>query len=309
MNRRADERGTTIMKTHRKILAVLPLAILAGCAVDAGDKGQEPEPNVTVDQALTTFEFDSRAVSTHPRAEIPSDRLSVKAFDSGNVIGRLIGSTEPFDRKSLLGTRVEYGSASWSLEEDPMSGQIFALKTKEPGPAVTLDEAKLQSMAISRLAAFGIPTTEIGRIRQTASMLQDQDGTVMGTPEIHRYKTFVWRAINGVPVQGHRAVISHAPDGSFHKALVRWPALASSGHKLRTSWGVAEIEKYAGAYLAREGETTGKVKLLWKYVATPTSSGEVVLTLKVSARMGGTVSLKTGVAEEPREVEVDVGAL
>jgi hypothetical protein len=53
----------------------------------------------------------------------------------------------------------------------------------------------------------------------------------------------------------------------------------------------------------RAGESTGRVTLRWKYVPTALASGEVVLTLKVSAHLAGDAT------EEPRVIDVDVQAL
>ena len=85
-------------------------------------------------------------------------------------------------------------------------------------------------------------------------MRQSEEDGVRGAPSVHRNKTFVLRGFNGVPVQGHRAVVTHSPDGVIHRALVRWPALAPSGHALRTSLTTAQISLRAIQALEAEGE-------------------------------------------------------
>jgi len=125
-------------------------------------------------------------------------------------------------------------------------------------------------------------------------------------PKIHRYKTFVLRGINGIPIQGNRAVITHQLDGSFQRALVKWPPLAAAGHKLATTLTVAEIEQRAAAALRDAGESSGAVPLRWKYVPTLLDSGEITLELVASARVKSKQHEKF--TEEPREIDVPVDA-
>ncbi len=185
---------------------------------------------------------------------------------------------------------------------------MLVLRKTPSGPRTSPDQALLQRSALARLNRWGIPSSEVGAVLQRTTMRDDLDGTTASAPEVHRYKTFVFRAINGVEVQGHRAVVTHTLDGTFNRALIRWPALAASGHRLRTPLRAPDIERRAAEALIAEGERGGSVQLRWKYVATPLTNGEVTLTLKASAIMGPELT-QGGAAEEPREIEIDVGAL
>ena len=118
------------------------------------------------------------------------------------------------------------------------------------------------------------------------------------------HKTFVFRQVLGVPVEAHRAVVTHALDGTFQRALIKWPALAASGHLLHTRLSRAEIERLALDALAREGVTDGAIALRWRYVATPTTTGEVVLRLSVAARVPSVSGIEAD--SEPRDIDVDV---
>ncbi len=89
---------------------------------------------------------------------------------------------------------------------------------------------------------------------------------------------------NDVRKLGAEQIPSHALDGTFQRALIKWPALAPSGHLLHTRLSRAEIERLALDGLARENVTDGAIALRWRYVATPTPTGEVVLRLSVAAR-------------------------
>ena len=65
--------------------------------------------------------------------------------------------------------------------------------------------------------------SETGRVLQRKSLSQDADGTALSAERVHRYKTFVYRALNGVPVEGHRAVVTHGLDGSFVRDMLEDP--------------------------------------------------------------------------------------
>lgn len=286
-------------KTLIGLLLSLPLGVLSGCAAEA--------PVASASQALGGFTFDSRAIAAAPPATLPAATLPRTAFEDAEIIRSLIQTTESFAPGERSGDVVEMDSASWMYQKLQGRGMLLVQRTADPGPAAPQDDAVMQRLAIGRLAAWGLPQAEIGRVLQRRGLQQDGDDRGLSPPAVHRYKTFVMRAVNGVPVEGHRVTLSHAADGAFQRALVNWPPLASAGHRLTSRLSVAEIEQRAARALAAEGETDGAVKLRWKYTAEPTTSGEAVLTLKVSARMGAVRNREY--TEEPREVSVLVDAL
>lgn len=292
------------MKTIRKtLMVILPLALLAGC---------EAQPSVgETDTAVQKqegagFTFDTTGIARPPSGGIPTDQLTTRAFDD-SMIGRgLIETTESFEPGMRLGELSEMVSKSWKFEKSLADGAVLVLKTAAPGePLPVVDEAVLQRSATARLGAWGIPSSEIGRVLQLRTLAQDADGTAVDKERVHRYKTFVFRAINGVPVEGHRAVVTHGLDGSFGRALIKWPAFAAKGHLLHSRMGTTDIQDRALAALKAEGETAGLVRLRYKYVPTQLTSGEVVLTLKVGARL---LPDRTSANTEAREIDVDVDA-
>ncbi|MBL8955130.1 MAG: hypothetical protein JNK82_30415 [Myxococcaceae bacterium] len=126
-------------------------------------------------------------------------------------------------------------------------------------------------------------------------------------PELHSYKTFIARSVNGIPVQGHRAVLTHAKDGSLRKVLVAWPALATTGHRLTSRLSLTQVKTRAATTLVREGARPGAAALSWRYLPQPAANGEVTLKLVAIARVPGKANAD-GTVEEPRIVEVDVDA-
>lgn len=295
----------------KKLLCTLvPLAaLLAGCAVESPQTGDEDAPNAGVDQALTAFEYDTTALTKiTPPATIPAAHLTLDKLDELNIAVALLGTTEKPERVDALGGRQAFKTLSWDLEKDSLSGRVLAVSTKESGPAVKLDEPTLQRLALDRLAKFGIGSGEIGRVLQRRGMLQDFDGATPDAPVVQSYKTFVFRAIGGVPVAGHRAVITHGVDGVVRRVLTKWPALAAKGHLMKTALGLADIQARATTALARNGESKGKVFLFWQYKPVVTETGEVTLKLMAGARMRS-VTGTDGITEEPRTIDVDVSAL
>lgn len=285
---------------------VLPLLTALGCAVEGADS--MPEQNAQIEQtaqtaqALSGFTFDSRALAATPPATLPTGLLSLSAFSDDMVVRALVQTTESFTPGMRVGTMTEMVSANYKFEKDAQSGAILVLRTTPTGAAAPQDEAALQRSAVSRVGLFGIRSPEIGRTLQRRTLQQTQDDKTEA-PELHRYKTFMFRAINRIPVEGHRAVITHATDGSFVRAFLKWPAVATSGHLLTTPLAPAEIERRAITALNAEGETKGSVRLSYKYVPTQLASGEVVLTLKASARLAASAA-----AQEAREIDVDIDA-
>ncbi|MCP3168524.1 hypothetical protein [Myxococcus qinghaiensis] len=293
------------MKTQLiRFLTALPLAAALGC--DSPVPVVDPvEPQTQVASATTTgFVFDTTLIATPPTGGIPTDLLPRTAFNDSVLQGALVGSTETFTTTGTLGSRKDLESRTWTLENDPSEGQALVLNKLGSGPAVPQEPAVMQRTAIARLQRWGIPTSEMGQVLQVKSYLETEETGVTAVPELHRYKTFVMRAINGIRVQGHRAVVSHGVDGTFQRALISWPALARTGHLLRTRLSTADIQQRATAALVAEGETTGAVRLSWKYVPTRLATGDWALTLVVGASMAaGTGTTHT---EEPRVIDVDV---
>ncbi|MFY2559454.1 hypothetical protein ACN469_17610 [Corallococcus terminator] len=293
------------MKTQLiRFLTALPLTAMLGC--DSAVPVVEPVDTETQAASATTtgFVFDTTLIATPPTGGIPTDLLPRTAFNDSVLQGALVGTTETFTTTAQLGSRRDLESSTWTLENDASEGQVLVMNKLGSGPAVEQVPAVMQRTAIARLQRWGIPTSEIGPVLQVKSYLETEQPGVAAVPELHRYKTFVMRAINGIRVEGHRAVVSHGVDGTFQRALISWPPLARTGHLLRTRLSTADIQERARAALVAEGETTGAVRLYWKYVPTQLATGEWALTLEVGASMAaGTGTTHT---EEPRIVDVDV---
>ena len=284
---------------------LLPLLFAAGCGVDPNAL---PELQDDSDRGANAgFTWDTTKLTAIPAGSIPAGRLGLAAFDTNTVARMLINTNEDFVQVQSAGGRIEMDSASFHHSSHLARGLVLAVSKLPEGPASAQDEAALQSRALQRLQGWGIGSGELGAVWQRRLVGAGEESGVRGAPARLAYKTFVNRAVLGVPVAGHRAVVTHGLDGSFRRALVKWPALAAAGHLLHTQLTTSQIKTRATQLLGANRYTSGKVRLRWKYLATEGESGEAVLKLVVGARIVGPVD--GDVAGEPEELDVDVSAV
>ena len=83
-----------------------------------------------------------------------------------------MGTTELFTVAGVVGSRRELESQPWKLETHPTAGRALVLSKVESGPATPQELALLQRQALARLQRWGIPTSELGPIRQMQSFIQ-----------------------------------------------------------------------------------------------------------------------------------------
>ncbi|HVG60611.1 MAG TPA: hypothetical protein VNA24_18780 [Hyalangium sp.] len=299
------------MKTYIRVATLALSALLqtqctpASTAPSASTPSLDEQPLAQAQQSLVTV--DSSNLFEVPSAGLPENRLTFSAFSNANISRNLIQTSEPFTLADAWGSRTRWASGNWAYEVDASKGQLLALKQTPNGEPAPQDEQRLANLALARLNAFGIPREEIGPILQRQLFTDEMDETGQhGSPELFNYKTFFFRAINGIRVAGHRAVVTHDLDGTSYRMLVSWPVLASSGHLLHTRLSRTQIEERALKALAEEGVTSGEAVLEWRYYPTTMSTGEVALTLQVEARVPAPPSTE---GSEPLVVVVNVDPL
>jgi hypothetical protein len=237
-------------KRNQWVLWVLPLSFAVGCGAPEPTEGDPAEaaevaeatPAIAVDVSELAPLANKVMVGGDAPAAVPAERLSLEVFRPEAASARLLQTAERLSLVQAVGDRLSLESESWSLEADAAGSVLAVRKPRIAGPAEPLDEAALAESAIARLGVWGVPEGEMGRVLQRKAMVQSREDGVAAAPALYAHKTFVFRAIGGIEVQGHRAVITHAPDGVLERVLVRWPALAASGHALRTPLGLPEIE-------------------------------------------------------------------
>jgi len=271
-------------------------------------------PVTPVPPGESEYRFDTSKLTAPPPDRLPSPLLTRSAFEEANITQAFAEKLPSTSKPMQLGpSRIVVLSDEWRIEREPEEGEPGRVTDATPPQyrprENKLDEAKAKSMALERLTRFGVPAGEIGQIASLELVSQDLDGDSLRPEDVEliSYKTLVYRAINGVPVQGHRAVVTYWPDGSLKRTLAHWPAIASRGNQLSTKRSVAEITGRATSVLAREGVARGsRASLRWKYVPVKQENGEVTLRLVAAARVPVQEELAAGAFAEPREFEVPV---
>lgn len=232
---------------------------------------------------------------------LPAKSVRAAAFDPKPIAIAFSKSQETFQLRAATVQRQMHESASFKLLRVPQQGAFVLAKKVVADGVFSGSEATLAQAARASLRTWGIDDGEVGTVLSRKVLSQEEEPTGVEAPKLHRYKTFVERAIGGISVVGHRAVITHGKDGNFARATVVWPPLAASGHKLATRLSVDTISDRAKSALATHGVSSGSARLRYKYIATVNDSGEAVLRLAVGARV------KSGDGEA-HEVDVEVDA-
>lgn len=292
--------------TYNQLLGSIFLSLcFAGCAADASipDSPEAPESAAP----LAQYTYDTSDLALPLPTEVPSKRLGTASFDPSVIASSLLRTEERFNLTAQQGERARSESQSYTLEVNSVAGQLLILSKLRSGPAAQLQPVELTQQSLSRLTGWGLGSDELGAVLQRRTLRDDMNSGQATGPVLHRHKTFVLRALGGIPVQGHRAVLTYTPDGAFHRALIIWPPLATAGHALSSPLSIDEIKVRADSALRMEGIASGPVKLSWKYLPTVGSAGEATLRLVVAAHVRGRVQT-TGLGEEAREIDVDVSA-
>ena len=284
---------------------LLPTAL---CSLLAAGCGVAPEAQLDdgVRHSNASFSFDTSRLTPIPAGTIPAVRLPLAAYDRTAVQGALIQTEEAFSPTISVGGREEFDSNSFSYSTDRSRGMVLAVNKLPERAPIPQDESLLQRNALTRLEGWGVGSGEIGEVWQRRLVGTAEDSGRVGATARVAYKTFVNRAILGVPVSGHRAVVTHGLDGSFRRVLGKWPALAASGHLLHTRLTTTDIINRATTALTAAGYTDGVIRLSYKLMATELTNGEAVLKLVVAAR---TSTARATGPDEPFEVDVDVDAI
>lgn len=286
----------------------LPLvlgALAAGCADPSPERGTIVEPLA----GWTEQMLDITALTPIPPGGIPTPRTPLSAFTIANTAQQLLTTDESFTMLPAPAPGdVIAESTGWAIHQ--RGGALVAIATTPSGPPIAVSPPALLADARARLAAFGLADGEIGAIHQSELRWQDRDANrTLGAVQGGVWKTFVERTVLGVPIAGHRAVITHGVDGELRKALVIWPALAASGHRLHTTDTVAQIKSNAVAALDASNLPPSTAILAWSYVAAAQPSGEVTLTLVVTADVPASSLESDEIQELGEQVTVAVTAM
>ncbi|MCC6811575.1 MAG: hypothetical protein IT381_29360 [Deltaproteobacteria bacterium] len=245
--------------------------------------------------------IDRSALVKASAVALPLKSVTAAAFEAKPIAVAFSKSQETFQLRAADAQRQIYESVGFKLLRISRQGAFVLAKKVVADGVFAGSEATLAQTARASLKAWGIDDGEVGRVLSRKVLSQEEEPTGVSLPKLHRYKTFIERAIGGVSVIGHRAVITHGKDGAFARATVVWPPLATAGHRLATRLSVDAISDRAKGALAAHGIAAGNARLRYKYLPTLNASGEAVLLLAV----GANVDSGDG---EAHEVDVEIDA-
>lgn len=303
------------MRASNKMWAVAVMGLVAACGVvgcaeepeSPADEAAEVTGPAVKEELVGGWTLDVTGLQSIPALAAPRARLLPEAIDAGRVQRDLLRADGLLSRTGQVSSRSRFESSAFAIEVDPVKGTVLAIRKDAPARAGEVDEANLARDARERLHDFGIPDEEIdGAVTRELLGQDDTRDTKAGAPRLVAYKTFVTRGFGGVRVPGHRAVVTHDPDGTLRKVLVKWPALSEGGHRLRTPLSLDAIKERVASRLQETGRPQGRATLGWMQEPSVDASGAVRLTLKVAARLP---AIDHGeVVEEPEIEAIDVDA-
>ena len=274
-----------------------------GIADDGAFEADTPEGlRLTSVQKSTSVSLQVSQL-VRPTEALPTVRLERAAFEAPSVASAFGKTTEPFTAVSGSDNSEVFESSSFRLLRASRHGLLLLTRKASILGSFVGSQAALSTAARASLQQWGVSDGEVGTVLSRRVLSHD---TGEAAPRVHRYKTFIQRSIGGVPVIGHRAVISYGRDGSFARALLVWPPLASTGHKLSSKLTDAQIGERATAALIAHGVASGTARMRYKYAATLNEKGEASLRLLVGVRVKGTSTAEAG--SESHEVDVEVDA-
>lgn len=208
-------------------------------------------------------------------------------------IERILPSGELFSPTLYYLSGEETTSNSFQLEIGRTRGSFFLTLRDDVIPrkplAVTGGDSAVLLDARNRLKSLGFATAETsGAFVRHLKRFSHPVGSNEERVQVVSTKVFVDRTLGGIEVNGSRAVLTYDATGSFRRVIGRWPTLAASGHRLKTTLSIAQISDAVAKQLASMpsiSSPTQPIPLRSLYTANPQPDGKVVLQLSVEATL------------------------
>lgn len=286
-------------------LGVALVAFAAGCS---GSEGPSEEGVATPVVAEDTFEESALGSLPGEMTITASGSFDARASLSAQGLPGLLGEPGLSVKQAPSGA-IHGESARLVVEADPADGRFLVLYKDEAlaleAPAASVEDAALEGRSRELVRSLGVPEEELGRVTQTAVLSESAGETgAPSAPSVHSYKTFIERAVRGVPVLGSRIVISYDTAGRLRRVVGTWPTLAADGHRATTSLPLATVEARVKDRLASQGLSGRAVRARYVYVPVANADGTVTLGLHAEARVPADRS--GGRASSPQAVLVSL---
>ena len=107
------------MNSKKRIIALMSFMFLTGCgAVEEMVEGDEDPPNAVSQEALTSFELDSSALTLKPSDALPELKFNATRFSEANIASSLL-KTQQRPLKVVAPGKLEmFKTNDWEFEKD-----------------------------------------------------------------------------------------------------------------------------------------------------------------------------------------------
>jgi hypothetical protein len=224
------------------------------------------------------------------KLDIPVDRDRYAIENISEFLG------EPYTLEGASPDGSSWGStAGFNFITAPEQG-VLMIQRKAGMPADTAirpDKTKvkgdLKFRSANWLSKFGIRKAEVGDMSVHTVMKSFKTGSsdkAEVKTDVHAYKVFIERKLNGLPVLGSRAVLTYDQNGLLKKSILNWPRLAESGHTLTSSLDkqriIELVAKHPAIVAGAKGRETN-IPVRLAYQPFEAGHGQVALKLVAEA--------------------------
>lgn len=203
-----------------------------------------------------------------------------KKTEDQKLFGRFLASGSA--PTLTIGGQQQFLSSAWKIDRDAQLGRIFARRGDDYVSGVReTSEANILAAAARELDGLGVGASE--RVLKYKRLMGQDRADVTTAPRLVSHKVYTFRTFGGVRVASHRMVLSFDDENTMTRAFGRWPRLAASGHKLRTTLSPEIIATRAKTELSKHGVVGKAAPVRFQYVPKALADGSVTLELTAIA--------------------------
>lgn len=301
------------MKTTSSFLVALTALALSGCQPGPGDEStpDTEDPAGEVVGAASSAVIDSSSLYQIGNLSRPSALFDPQAGLANTSISSAQIGGEALTFVDMLGSAAEQlQSTHFRVIRRTAEGGLQIVGREEqwtaPVENTNVQTEALKQAAIARMAALGIPASELLLVRQRkASMMESEDMVV----RLHSHLTFFERGFHGIPVRGSHASVIHDRAGNFHKLLLHWRPVAAdqTGNQWKTAMTPAQITARAAQVIEERGLSSRTVKLRYAYAPKVLNEdGTSTFALRCMAQVSGLPESDPNGPDRPEEIEIEL---
>lgn len=304
------------MKTTSSFLAALTALALSGCQVDPGTGEEAPEDPREPSAEEVVGEAHSSVIDSSSLFQIGNLGRPQTLFNpatgltSANLSNTQLGD-ETLTFVDTLGTTAEQlQSTHFRVIRRTIEGGLQIVGREEqwtsPVENPNVQPETLKQAAIARMAALGIPASELLLVRQKKAKMMASEDMV---PRLQSHVTYFERGFHGIPVRGSHGSVIHDRAGNFHKLLLHWRPVAAdqTGNQWKTTMTPAQITTRATQVIQERGLSARAVKLRYAYAPkVENQDGTTTFALRCMAQVSGLPGTDPNGPDRPEEIEIEL---